>query len=251
MKERIVAVIPARHASTRLPGKPLLEINGKPMIQHVYERAMRAQVDRVLVATDDRRIRDVVVGFGGRAVMTDSRHASGSDRVAEAVREMDVDIVVNVQGDEPLLEPGLIDRTVAPLLRDTAIPMSTLAHPLVDAAEIDDPNVVKVVCDRDGFALYFFRATIPYDRNGVRKGDDTGGTGLLRHVGLYGYRAFFLQQFTRLKPTGLEKLECLEQLRALEHGYAIRVVVAPGEVIGVDTPADLERVRALMAGGNR
>ena len=247
MKERIVAVIPARYASTRLPGKPLLDLGGKPMIQHVYERAVRAQVDRVLVATDDRRIRDVVIGFGGRVVMTDPGHLSGSDRVAEAIRDMNVDIVVNVQGDEPLLDARLIDLTVAPLLRNATIPMSTLAHPLVNEWEIHDNNVVKVVCDQDGFALYFSRATIPHDREGVWKLGGQADTGLLRHVGLYAYRAYFLQQFTRLKPTGLERLECLEQLRALEHGYSIRVVVAPGEVIGVDTPEDLKRVRALLA----
>ena len=240
-KERIVAVIPARHASTRLPGKPLLDLAGKPMIQHVYERAARAQVDAVLVATDDRRILEAVTAFGGRAVLTDPGHASGSDRVAEAVREMDAAIVVNVQGDEPLLEPELIDRTVAPLLRDPAIPLSTLAHPLADPREIGDPNVVKVVCDRDGFALYFSRSAIPNNRDGGPY------SGFLRHVGLYAYRAAFLQRFTRLESTPLERVECLEQLRALEHGYKIRVVVAAGDVIGVDTPADLERVRRIMA----
>ena len=228
MKNRIIAIIPARYHASRLPGKPLADIAGKPMIQHVYERASRARVDDVVVATDDARIVEVVRGFGGQVVMTSSDHPSGTDRVAEVARALNAEIVVNVQGDEPLLDPELINLAAAPLWADPNIVMSTLAHPLTDPADAVDPNVVKVVCNRAGFALYFSRAAIPHDRDGDNPGSPQG---LLRHVGLYLYRADFLQRFSQLQPTRLERYERLEQLRALEHGYPIRVVVAPGEVM--------------------
>ncbi|MEO5355273.1 MAG: 3-deoxy-manno-octulosonate cytidylyltransferase [Magnetococcus sp. XQGC-1] len=243
MHDSIVVIIPARFASSRLPGKPLLDLGGKPMIRHVYERAMQADVAAVWVATDDPRIFAAVQGFGGRAVMTSPDHHSGTDRVAEAARGLGAAIVVNLQGDEPLLDPRLIDLVAAPLRADPAIDMATVAHPFCDPDEVRDPNVVKVVCDRRGFALYFSRLPIPFDR------DDQGLAGLrLRHVGLYAYRSDFLQTFSRLPPTELEQRERLEQLRALEHGYAIRVVpVESGVAVGVDTPDDAERVRALLA----
>ncbi|MEO5339770.1 MAG: 3-deoxy-manno-octulosonate cytidylyltransferase [Magnetococcus sp. MYC-9] len=243
-----VVIIPARFASSRLPGKPLLDLGGKPMIRHVYERAMQADVAAVWVATDDLRIYDAVLAFGGRAMMTSADHLSGTDRVAEAARALDAAIVVNVQGDEPLLEPHLIDRVAAPLRQDPALEMATVAHPLRDERESRDPNVVKVVCDRRGLALYFSRSPIPFDREAPATVADGQGLAmpLLRHVGLYAYRADFLQTFARLPPTELEQRERLEQLRALEHGHAIRVVVADGAAIGVDTPADAQRVRQLL-----
>ncbi len=180
MNDSIVVIIPARFASSRLPGKPLLDLGGKPMIQHVYERAMQADVAAVWVATDDERIFDAVQAFGGRVVMTSSAHLSGTDRVAEAARGLAAAIVVNVQGDEPMLDPELINRVTAPLRADATIDMATVAHPLHDLEEARDPNVVKVVCDRRGFALYFSRLPIPFDR-------DQGGLAapLWRHVGLY------------------------------------------------------------------
>lgn len=242
MNPSIAVIIPARFASSRLPGKPLLDLGGKPMIRHVYERAMQAAVAAVWVATDDPRIFEAVQGFGGRVVMTSPDHPSGTDRVAEAARGLGATIVVNVQGDEPLLDPQMIDQVTAPLRADPAIPMATVAHPFSDPDEARDPNVVKVVCDCRGFALYFSRLPIPFDREGP------GESGLfLRHVGLYAYRADFLQTFSRLPPTPLEQRERLEQLRALEHGHAIRVVRVERGAIGVDTPADAERVRRMLA----
>ncbi|MBF0154412.1 MAG: 3-deoxy-manno-octulosonate cytidylyltransferase [Magnetococcales bacterium] len=239
---RIVAIIPARYASTRLPGKPLAEIAGKPMIQHVYERTTRARVDRVLVATDDERIQRAVLAFGGDVVMTSPAHASGTDRVAEAARSLDADWIVNVQGDEPLLHPQMLDRLLEPLRHDPTIPMGTLAHPLIEPGDFLSPDVVKVVCDLRGFALYFSRAAIPL----AREQRDTP-THVLRHIGLYAYRADFLQRFARLDSTPLERLEKLEQLRALEHGFPIRVVTTSHGATGVDTMADLDKVRKILA----
>ncbi|MBF0371076.1 MAG: 3-deoxy-manno-octulosonate cytidylyltransferase [Magnetococcales bacterium] len=242
MAHSVVAVIPARYQSSRLPGKPLADIAGRTMIQHVYERTASARVDRVCVATDDERIMAVVKGFGGEAVMTSPDHVSGTDRVAEAVRGLGADLVVNVQGDEPLLNPEMIDAALQPLREDSQIPMGTLAHPLTNPAEAINSDVVKVVCDRKGFALYFSRAPIPL----TREADSPQPEGMLRHIGLYVYRADFLQVFSKLPPTPLETRERLEQLRALEHGYRIRVVETSHEVIGVDTPDDLKRVRGLF-----
>lgn len=263
MKHRIVVVIPARFDSSRLPGKPLLDLGGKPMIRHVYERASLAQVDTVMVATDDARIFEAVQAFGGRVVMTEKDHLSGTDRVAEAARALDADIVVNVQGDEPLLDPALIDLVSTPLTQNPSIVMATVAHPIQntrldtgldtsseeDHNEAQDPNVVKVVCDRQGFALYFSRWPIPFDRNhGSGHLASQRSTTLLRHLGLYAYRADFLQTFTLLPPTELEQREQLEQLRALEHGYRIRVVVSGSACTGgVDTPEDAQRVRRILA----
>ncbi|MBF0177999.1 MAG: 3-deoxy-manno-octulosonate cytidylyltransferase [Magnetococcales bacterium] len=238
---KITAIIPARYASTRLPGKPLAVMAGKPMIQHVYERTALARVDRVLVATDDERIRAAVLAFGGDVVMTSPSHPSGTDRIAEAARGMQVDVIVNVQGDEPLLHPHMLDQLLEPMRQDPTIPMGTLAHPLADATDLLSPDVVKVVCNRQGFALYFSRAPIPLARE-----PHDGTIGALRHIGLYAYRADFLQQFARLQPTPLEKMEKLEQLRALEHGHAIRVAVTDHAATGVDTPADLDKVRKLL-----
>lgn len=251
----IVAIIPARFASTRLPGKPLSDILGKPMIQHVYERARAARgLSRVLVATDDERIAAAVRGFGGEAVMTSTRHASGTDRLAEAVRGLAADLVVNVQGDEPMLDPALIELTVAPLRQDPGLEMATPSLPLTSVEAMLSESVVKVVCDANGDALYFSRSPIPFARGA---GDGTPraaaaaavGHGLARrHVGLYAYRREALLRFAALPAAALEQAEGLEQLRALHHGMRIRVVAASGEAgVAVDTPEDLERVRGLMA----
>jgi 3-deoxy-manno-octulosonate cytidylyltransferase (CMP-KDO synthetase) len=237
----IVAIIPARFGSTRLPGKPLSDIHGKPMIQHVYERARRARrVDRVLVATDDVRIADAVRGFGGEAVMTSADHVSGTDRLAEAARAVDAEIVVNVQGDEPMLEPSAIDAAVEALLADPGLPMATLSVPVEDADELASPDVVKVVVDGAGDALYFSRSPIPHARRPSRERPR-------KHVGLYVYRRDALHRFASLPPSPLEETEGLEQLRALHHGMKIRVVALQGDSgVAVDTPEDLERVRELM-----
>jgi 3-deoxy-manno-octulosonate cytidylyltransferase (CMP-KDO synthetase) len=241
---KIVAIIPARYPSTRFPGKPLADIFGKPMIQHVYERAKQVQeVARVVAATDDERIYDAVLGFGGEAVMTATSHPSGTDRIAEAADKLslaDEDIVVNIQGDQPLFPPEIIKDLTAPLLGDKAIPMSTLIYKIVRPEELTDPNHVKTVFDRDGYALYFSRATIPFFRGEGTPPD------YYKHLGFYAYRKRFLTRFVAL-PVGVwEASERLEQLRALEHGYRIKVVLTPHDSIEVDTPADLERVREVM-----
>jgi len=239
-------VIPARYESTRFPGKPLARLAGKPMIEHVYRRAADARgVSGVIVATDDTRIADAVRAFGGQAMMTRASHATGTDRLAEVAAQLDCDLVINVQGDEPLVAPEMIEQAIAPFASDASLQMTSLRSPIRGAEDLHDPNVVKVVVDREDFALYFSRAPIPWVR-------DTGGTTAMeawRHIGLYGYRRTFLPQFAAMAPTPLERLERLEQLRALEHGIKIKVLATSFEAIGVDTPADLARVEALMTAG--
>lgn len=234
----VLAIIPARYQSTRLPGKALAAIAGRPMIEHVYRRASAAaSLDAVVVATDDDRIVRAVDAFGGIAVLTDPAHASGTDRLAEVAAAVSCDLIVNVQGDEPLLDPSVIDAVVAPMQRDASIEMGTAARPLRAAEELHNPNVVKVVCDNRGFALYFSRAPIPHG------GDHPTPSEARVHVGLYVYRRATLLRLARL-PTGrLEQLERLEQLRALEHGIGIHVVDTHSASIEVNTPDDLERVR--------
>jgi 3-deoxy-manno-octulosonate cytidylyltransferase (CMP-KDO synthetase) len=253
----IVAIIPARFGSTRLPGKPLSDIHGKPMIQHVYERVRGARcLQRVLVATDDERIASVVRGFGGEAVMTSAEHETGTDRLAEAVSATDAQVVVNVQGDEPMLDPRGIEAAVLPLTREPELLMSTLSLPLTQPEEMLSPSVVKVVADARGDALYFSRSPIPFVRlAGAGASDPRAAAeeavrrGLARkHVGLYVYRRETLLRFAALPASPLERAEGLEQLRALANGIRIRVVPADGEAgVAVDTPEDLERVRTLMA----
>jgi 3-deoxy-manno-octulosonate cytidylyltransferase (CMP-KDO synthetase) len=251
----IVAIIPARFASTRLPGKPLSEIHGKTMIERVYERACAArEVSRVVVATDDERIASAVRAFGGEAAMTSPRHASGTDRVAEAARALEAEVVVNVQGDEPMLDPAALDASVRALLGDPAVPVATPSLPLRLADEMLSPSVVKVVVDTRGDALYFSRSPIPYVRVGASSDSRASAeaavaAGLARkHVGLYAYRREALLRFASLPPSPLEQAEGLEQLRALHHGMRIRVVPVDGEGgVAVDTPEDLERVRALVS----
>jgi 3-deoxy-manno-octulosonate cytidylyltransferase (CMP-KDO synthetase) len=249
-------IIPARYASTRLPGKPLADIAGKPMVVRVAERARLAGAAKVVVATDDVRIQRAVESHGIAACLTRAEHATGTDRLAEAVEQLglsDDAIVVNVQGDEPLLQPALI-RSMADLLAahpDAAI--ATACHPITDPAEAFNPNVVKVVLDSRGYALYFSRATIPWARDGFAGGRDAipGGLPLYRHYGLYAYRVRFLREFPTLAPAPIERFEVLEQLRALWHGFRIVVEVTAGTPApGVDTAEDLERVRVLFAAGN-
>ncbi|MDT8444918.1 MAG: 3-deoxy-manno-octulosonate cytidylyltransferase [Desulfuromonadales bacterium] len=249
----VTVVIPARYASTRFPGKPLANLCGKPMIQWVYERsALCESVDRVIVATDDDRIARAVESFGGNVVMTRSDHTTGTDRLAEVAAGLDDELIVNVQGDEPLIDPVMIQAAVAPLLADSSIPMGTLKTPLTSLEDYRNPNVVKVVTDQLGFALYFSRAPIPYPRdfyNGLEQRWRELATA--RHIGLYVYRRAFLLQYPHLKATPLETQECLEQLRALEHGYRIRVAATTLIGLGVDTPEDLERVREILASSVR
>jgi 3-deoxy-manno-octulosonate cytidylyltransferase (CMP-KDO synthetase) len=219
------------------------------MIEHVYRRAAAAPaIDAVIVATDDERVRAAVESFGGIAWMTSPSHRSGSDRLAEVASRLSCDLVVNVQGDEPLLAPEMVAEAMAPLLRDPAVPMGTVCRRFDDPADLADPNVVKVVRDQQGFALYFSRAPIPYARAAT---DGLDAASAFKHIGLYVYRREFLLQFARLEPTPLECAESLEQLRALEHGYRISAVVTDYDSIGVDTPDDLERVRRLVGGAAR
>ena len=235
---RIVAVIPARFDSTRLPAKALADIAGRPMVEHVYRRASDARgIDEVIVATDDERIVAAVERFGGKVRMTSRTHRTGTDRVAELAPQLDCDVVVNVQGDLPLIEPGKIEEVVTPFAVDASVQMSTVRKPLADAADYANPNVVKVVVDVHGDALYFSRSPIPFMR---------GPGKAWKHIGLYAYRRDFIQTLASLPQTPLEIAESLEQLRALEHGYRIRTVETRFESIEVDTQDDLERVRRLV-----
>jgi 3-deoxy-manno-octulosonate cytidylyltransferase (CMP-KDO synthetase) len=245
----VTVVIPARYASTRFPGKPLADLCGKPMIQWVYERSACCEsVDRVIVATDDTRIASAVDAFGGEVTMTRSDHPTGTDRLAEVAMGLDDELIVNVQGDEPLIDPAMIQAAVAPMLADNAIPMGTLKTSLTSLEEYLNPNVVKVVTDRQGFALYFSRAPIPYPRDFSENLDQHWPElATAKHIGLYVYRRDFLLEYPRLHATPLETQECLEQLRALEHGFRIRVAETGLTGQGVDTPEDLERVRVVLA----
>jgi 3-deoxy-manno-octulosonate cytidylyltransferase (CMP-KDO synthetase) len=238
-----VAVIPARFASTRFPGKPLAMIDGRPMVEHVYQRARLARsVRRVIVATDDLRIATAVRAFGGEVRLTRADHPSGTDRLAEVAAGLDCDVVVNVQGDLPLIDPAAIDEAVAPFANDSGLLITTLYRRITDAGDLKNPNIVKVALDRGGYALYFSRAPIPYIR------DPRGGwPPLYRHIGLYAYRRSALMVVAALEPTPLERAEGLEQLRALEHGIRIKAVESGYESVEVDTPDDLEQVRRLLA----
>ncbi|CAK0762829.1 3-deoxy-manno-octulosonate cytidylyltransferase [Gammaproteobacteria bacterium] len=264
-----VVVIPARYASTRLPGKPLLKIEGKPMVRHVHERAVESGAGRVIVATDDERIHHVAASFGAEVVMTGTHHRSGTERLAEVVDYLqlpDTAVVVNLQGDEPLMPASLV-RQVATALHQHPAAVATLCSPLGDLADLFDPHVVKVVRDAQGYALYFSRAPIPWDRDsfmnriseagliaphpshshGRAREPELKGTHY-RHIGLYAYRAGFIREYPTLSPSPLEQLESLEQLRVLYHGKRIYVdeAIAPSGP-GVDTPADLDRVKALLS----
>lgn len=246
MSAPIVCLIPSRYESTRFPGKPLADLMGKPMIQHVYERVLMARgVAFAAVVTDDERIFRAVEAFGGRAVMTASRHLSGTDRLAEAAEVLslaDETIVVNVQGDQPLFVPGQVEEVAAPLREDPSLAMATLIYRIVRQEEVTHPHAVKTVFDEQHFALYFSRSTIPFVRD---KGQEVA---YYKHHGIYAYRRSFLRTFAALPQGPLERLESLEQLRALEHGYRIRVVVTAHDSVEVDTPEELERVRRILTG---
>jgi 3-deoxy-manno-octulosonate cytidylyltransferase (CMP-KDO synthetase) len=248
----VTAIIPARYGSTRLPGKPLANIGGKPMIQHVYESTARArEVDRVIVATDDRRVEDAVRGFGGEVMMTAKDHASGTDRLAEVAKKIQADLLVNVQGDLPFIQSDTITRVVKPLRRNRSIPMGTACTAIFEKAEWQNQNVVKVVTDAKGFALYFSRAPIPFMRNDISQaaGSVPGAEAKVwgyRHLGLYVYRRDFLLKFARLRPTLLERTESLEQLRALVHGYRIFVAQVDERSVEVDTPSDLVKAERYL-----
>jgi 3-deoxy-manno-octulosonate cytidylyltransferase (CMP-KDO synthetase) len=239
---KIAALIPARYASTRLPGKPLADLDGRPMIEHVFRRAsMSPLIAETVVVTDDLRIATRVNEFGGRVRLTRA-HETGTDRLAEVAATMDCDVVVNVQGDEPLIDPGAIGELVTPFYSDPGLQMTTLFRRITNQSELTNPNVVKVVLDRGGFALYFSRSPIPYMR------DPRGGwPPLYRHIGLYAYRRSALLVLASLEPTPLERAEALEQLRALEHGIRIKAIETRYESFEVNTPEDLEQVRRLLA----
>ena len=235
-----ICVIPARYSSTRLPGKPLKDICGKPMICRVYERASLAKsVTEVIVATDDERILDAVEKNFGRAIMTRADHKTGTDRLAEVAEKFsDAEVIVNVQGDEPLIEPSLIDELVAQFVADKNLQMATVATELLDADEIKNPNNVKVVLDKNNDALYFSRSPIPYVRN-------AGKSKIFKHIGIYAYRRNFLLAYAKMEPTPLEQSESLEQLRALENGFKIRVIKSSCKFVGVDTEEDLKLVNEI------
>ena len=244
-KADVLVVIPARYGSTRLEGKPLKLIGGKPMIELVYRRAIKMETaTQVVVATDDQKVMDAVLAFGGQAEMTSPDHQSGTDRVAEVAQRRQADLVVNIQGDEPFLDPGSVDLAVRRLLEDDRVKMSTLCVP-VTHEEACDPNVTLVVRDLDEMALYFSKAPIPNDRDGA-----PGGKSHLKHLGLYVYRREFLLEYAKMAPTPLEQREKLEQLRVLERGGKILVVMTDSDSIGVDSPADLERANKIARGGS-
>jgi 3-deoxy-manno-octulosonate cytidylyltransferase (CMP-KDO synthetase) len=239
---KVAAIIPARWGSTRFPGKPLHFIAGKPLIQHVWERCSRARmVDEVVIATDDKRIAEAAADFGAKVSMTSPKHRSGTDRVAEVARKLrGVSHVINVQGDEPLIDPKLVDRLAQTLRASPDVEMITAANSFAPDEDVTNPNAVKVVLDAENNALYFSRGPIPFARDGKSLVPS------YRHQGIYGYSAKLLDQFVRWKPTRLEQTEQLEQLRALEHGVKIRVVITKHASVGVDTPEDLQTVNDLL-----
>ncbi len=242
----IVAVIPCRYESNRLPGKSLLSDTGKPLIQHVYENILNcSSLNRVIVATDDERIRDAARDFGAEAEMTSSKHLSGTDRVAEVASRIDGDIFVNVQGDEPELDPSHIDEAVETIVRDEACDVSTICSPLAERAEFDDPNAVKCVIDGKNYALYFSRSPIPYPRSGNKTGSPLDGI-LLKHHGVYCFRKDVLLKFPDLRPPDIEALEGLEQLRLLWHGYRIKVCTVGFVPKGIDTMEDYKAFLTRM-----
>ncbi len=260
IEPRAVAIIPARWASTRFPGKPLAQIQNKPMIQWVMEQAQKAsRISEVIVATDDVRIVEAVNGFGGKAVMTSPDHTTGSDRIAEVASGLKCDIVVNVQGDEPLIPPQNIDQVVDALEKDSSLNVATLMMAIHDPDEIDDPHVVKVVADQKGRALYFSRSPIPFHRDEWKSGSpedlskskDKVMTQVYKHIGLYAYTRSFVLELARMAPTPLEQLEKLEQLRILENGIPIQIGITEQPSMGVDHIEDLERVERFLEKENQ
>lgn len=248
---KVYAIIPSRYASTRLPGKPLLKIKGKTIIQMVYEQCKKVDVlQGVIVATDDERIFEEVKSFGGECVMTSSKHKSGTDRIAEVAQSLDADVIVNVQGDEPLIKPESIEASIKPFFENKEIVMTTLKTGIKSQEELFNPNVVKVVCDREGFALYFSRLPIPYKKHSemgypypLENGEYQN---YFKHIGLYAYRKDFLIKLSKMEMTFLEKTEGLEQLRVLENGYRIFVVETEFDNLGVDTMEDYLNLKKIM-----
>jgi 3-deoxy-manno-octulosonate cytidylyltransferase (CMP-KDO synthetase) len=252
---KISAVIPARYGSTRFEGKPLADILGKPMIQHVYEGVRQSRlIDEVIVATDEQRIIEAVRSFGGKAVMTSPTHFTGTDRVAEVAKKLRSEIIVNVQGDEPLIKGDIIDKAIRPLLADDTLQLSTLMTRIEEVRDWLNPHIVKVVADQKDFALYFSRSPIPFPRELQigRLESNPFGTNrplpkrVFKHIGVYVFRRKFLLQFSKMKPTPLEKLEKLEQLRALENGHRVKLTPVDYEPICVDTPEDIQKVEAFL-----
>ena len=240
----VIGVIPARYSSTRLEGKVLVHILGKPMIQHVYERAKQALLlDDLIIACDDERVANAAKEFGAKAVMTSKDHSSGTDRISEVVNPIDVKIVINIQADEPLIHPTMIDAVARALLDDKSITMATVMKKLEDPHLKNDPNIVKVVVDKNNFALYFSRSAIPHHP----ANSEVKSPVYYKHIGLYGYTKDFLFIYKNLPPSGLEKTECLEQLRVLEEGFHIKVIETKYDTISVYTPEDLEKVKAYLA----
>ncbi len=238
MKKLIV--IPARYESTRLPGKPLLEIAGKSLIHLVYERAGESRLkDGVIIATDDQRIIDAASSFGAQAVMTSTSCKSGTDRVFEAIKDRKADLIINVQGDEPFMRPDMIDLLFS-VMEKESLAVATLCAPITDNSEFTDPNIVKVVLDKNGFALYFSRSPIPYLRNGNSRSI------LYKHIGIYGFERSFLEKFVSMQKSRLEEAESLEQLRILENGFKIKVLTTHYDGFGIDTPGDLDRARLVL-----
>lgn len=237
---KFLGVIPSRYASTRLEGKPLKDICGHTMVEWVYKRALKSKLDGVVVATDDERIVDQVKSFGGNVILTRKDHINGTSRIAEVCETYtDYDVIVNIQGDEPLIEPDMINSIIDSFIEDNTIPMSTLKYKLTDMAEIENPNAVKVVTDKNDFAIYFSRSVIPYPRN-------LNMNNYYKHVGIYGYKRDFVMEYAKMASTSLELSESLEQLRVLENGYKIKVLETPYKIIGVDTQEELERVREYI-----
>lgn len=237
---KIACIIPSRYGSTRLPGKPLADIAGQPMIQRVYSQVKKASLPaEVIVATDDERVAAVVKSFGGQIVMTDANHATGTDRLAEVARKHpDIDVIINVQGDEPLIESSLIDALGQLFIDDSTMTMATVASPLLEE-EYNEPSAVKVVCNKKGDAMYFSRSLLPYPRHAFVNPP-------LKHIGIYAYTRDFLLKYAQMEATPAEETESLEQLRALENGYSIRVIVTDKRFVGVDTPEDLKRVNEIF-----
>ena len=237
---KFLGVIPSRYASTRLEGKPLKDICGHTMVEWVYKRALKSKLDGVVVATDEERIVDEVKSFGGNVILTRKDHINGTSRIAEVCETYtDYDVIVNIQGDEPLIEPDMINSIIDSFIEDNTIPMSTLKYKLTDMAEIENPNAVKVVTDKNDFAIYFSRSVIPYPRN-------LNMDNYYKHVGIYGYKRDFVMEYAKMASTPLELSESLEQLRVLENGYKIKVLETPYKIIGVDTQEELERVREYI-----
>ncbi|MFA5339360.1 MAG: 3-deoxy-manno-octulosonate cytidylyltransferase [Candidatus Omnitrophota bacterium] len=235
-----IGIIPARYGSTRFEGKVLADLMGKPVIQHVWENARRAStLDDLIVATDEEKVKEEVERFGGKVVLTSKEHKTGTDRLREVVNPIDTKVVVNIQADEPLLHPSMIDDIVRPLLEDKSISMTTLKKKITDPEDLRNPNVVKVVTDKNGYAMYFSRSPIPFPRF-------HDGVVFYKHIGLYGFTKEFLFTFTTLPVSALENIEGLEQLRVLENGYKIKVAETQFDTIGIDTPEDLERAKEVL-----